>query len=305
VKANNNNHPSSKFLEEEILKKVPLIFLVISLIVCGCTSVKSGPVLGAGPIQVGLFLNSTGELEIETTVSIPVVEDKDLGFGLNWDTTFSTIINQMTDKTNYLVVLWESENGDIHEQDYPIGQSFEVTFEHDQWVSKIQHIQGGNIVVFVELNKFPSQEEATQIPATEFSSTTTIESSPTVDLSMICPPTRLQLGGSTYIPEPNFIEAYDNPPPYSSNSITLHYDANLGPEPDAPISYNVVDGPLCIDGNIWWKIQSDRPVWPYGENPIGRTASIIGGWVIEGRYNYYGVDGGWKPYYNLESGTSP
>jgi hypothetical protein len=140
-----------KFLyQEDILKKILLLFIFVLLSGCGNTTVSTGPSVGLGPIKIGLRLNSKGEFILDGKASIPIILDEDLGAGLNWDITFSTVLNKMAGKSNYLVILWQDENGDIREQDFLIGQPFDITFEHDQWVRRISRAGDGNIVVNVE-----------------------------------------------------------------------------------------------------------------------------------------------------------
>jgi hypothetical protein len=140
------------------------LLMICILSACESTTAKTGPVVEIGPIQVGLSLNSIGEFELDTTVSVPIIAEKDLGVGLTWDTTLSTVLGELNNRSNYLVVLWQNANGDFKEQDYPIGQSFEITFEHDQWVRYIKHTAGGNIVVIVEKQRFPTFVNQTSVP---------------------------------------------------------------------------------------------------------------------------------------------
>lgn len=142
------------------MKRIILtILLSVLMSGCGTTKVSTGPSIGIGPVEVGLHLNSDGELELESNLSIPIVGSADLGAGISWDIAFSTVLNEYKDKENYLIVLWEDTDGSIIEQDFLIGQPFVVNFEYDQWVRKIQRIDNGSIVVFVEKQQL-IQEEA-------------------------------------------------------------------------------------------------------------------------------------------------
>jgi hypothetical protein len=142
-----------------------LIFLVLAG--CGSTTVSTGPKAGIGPLEVGLHLDSNGKLVLDTSISVPLIGDKDLGAGLNWETTFSTVLNQVSDKQNHLVILWQDDSGNIREQEYSLGQAFTVNFEHDQWVRKIEHVAGGNVVVFVEKQEMEGENTRTSSPVPE------------------------------------------------------------------------------------------------------------------------------------------
>lgn len=138
-----------------------LFYFVLSCVIAGCgsTKVSTGPSGGIGPLEVGLHLNSDGELEAETTISIPIVANKDMGAGINWDITFTRVLNEAQNMDHYLIVLWD-ENGSTKKKEFPIGQPFEINFEYDQWVRKIKHLDNGTIIVFVEKQELVQAEQS-------------------------------------------------------------------------------------------------------------------------------------------------
>jgi hypothetical protein len=134
------------------------LLLVVLLSACGRTTGSTGPSLDLQVVQVGLHLNSDGEFVLDGSVSVPLTPIIPVP-GLQWDVAFETVLNETKNtKTNYLVILWQEPDGQVYEQDYPIGQPFKITFEHDQWVRDISHdTASGNIVVFVEKQKLAAQ----------------------------------------------------------------------------------------------------------------------------------------------------
>jgi hypothetical protein len=129
---------------------------VALLSACGTnTTYYTGPSVDvADVIQVSMHLNSRGEFVVGGQVSVPLARAENLG-GISWDFGFETVLNQAAEKSNYLIILWQDGSGDIREDDYAIGQPFKITFEHDQWVERIEHAGQGNIIVSVEKQEIP------------------------------------------------------------------------------------------------------------------------------------------------------
>ena len=126
-----------------------LLFLIF-LAGCGSTTVSTGPSVHVGNVaQIGLHLNTKGEFVIDGQVSIPLTPP-DEPVGASWDIAFETVLNKAQQESNYLIVLWDDGKGNIIENDYSIGQPFDITFEHDQWVREIKRAGNGNIIVSVE-----------------------------------------------------------------------------------------------------------------------------------------------------------
>lgn len=130
---------------------------IILMSACGTnTTYYTGPSVNvADVIQVSLHLNSQGEFVVGGQVSVPLANAANLG-SVSWDFGFETVLNQATEKSNYLIILWQDEDGDIREDDYSIGQPFKITFEHDQWVQRIEHTQQGNIILSVQKQAIPT-----------------------------------------------------------------------------------------------------------------------------------------------------
>lgn len=141
------------------MKKAIIIVCITMVFLGGCNkiSTSTGLVVGADPIHAGLFVNNLGQLVLESSVSVPIGGSADLGVGVNWETTFSAVVAELTDngQSNTLVILWQDTNGHIKEEDFPFGQEFEIDFAKDQWVQKIKSDTNGNIVVFVDKQEIP------------------------------------------------------------------------------------------------------------------------------------------------------
>ena len=145
------------------MKKILLLAFFGSLFLYAC-NFETGPSIGAGPVELGLHVNQDGEFELEGNVSIPIIGFKEVVGGVSWDIAFSTVLNEVEGKENYLIVLWE-DDGIVSKQEFPIEQPFEVNFEKDQWVRKIQKLENGSVVVFVEKQELIGFEEPTTSPS--------------------------------------------------------------------------------------------------------------------------------------------
>lgn len=147
------------------MKSIAYSLLLLAILSgCGSTTESTGPSVHIGNVvQIGLHLNSKGEFVLDGQVSVPLTPMDEL-VGASWDFAFETVLNKAKHKSNYLIVLWQDANGNIMEDDYPIGQPFQINFEHDQWVRRIERIGDGNIIVSVEKQAMAVQSLSTSLP---------------------------------------------------------------------------------------------------------------------------------------------
>jgi len=116
---------------------------------CGSKTVGfTGPALNAGPVTLSAYINTDGEVTLNGTYSLGAPAK----VGPSWDVGFQTTLNQATSKKFTLFILYRDSNGDIIQQECDVNQPFEIDFNNDQWVKKIQHDGNGNIIVSVEPN---------------------------------------------------------------------------------------------------------------------------------------------------------
>src|SRR5574341_785840 len=147
------------------MKSIAYSLLLLAILSgCGSTTESTGPSVHIGNVvQIGLHLNSKGEFVLDGQASVPLTPMDEL-VGASWDFAFETVLNKAKHKSNYLIVLWQDANGNIMEDDYPIGQPFQINFEHDQWVRRIERIGDGNIIVSVEKQAMAVQSLSTSLP---------------------------------------------------------------------------------------------------------------------------------------------
>ncbi len=223
------------------MNRIILSTLILCLLSsCGQTTVSSGPSVSLGPVEVGLYLNSNGEFELDTTISIPIVPTKELGAGISWDIAFSTVLNEASDKENYLIVLWQDEDDSIREQDFSINRPFEINFEHDQWVRKIQRLDNGSIVVFVEKQELVQEEPGNATPDAGS------DSYWCDDLSYV----RLAVGDRIKVValKANLRSEPIVPAEFYGNSI-----AKL----EQGTSLTIIGGPTCAHNGTWWEVSTE------------------------------------------------
>src|SRR5271157_2209551 len=121
------------------------LFILLLVSGCGTVTTESGPSVNVGLARVSLHVNNQGQFVVNGQISIPIV----LGI-IDWDVAFNDVLNNSNNKSNYLIVLSQDENNNVTENDYPIGQPFQIDFEQDQWVRRISHQPNGAIIVIVD-----------------------------------------------------------------------------------------------------------------------------------------------------------
>jgi len=236
------------------VKKIFYVFILsFALVSCGTpptrTTFSTGPSVGLGPISIGLSIDSNGQVELNRSLSIPLLADKDLGAGLNWDITFSTVLREASAKNDYLIVLWQDENGSTHEQDFPIGQPFEVNFEHDQWVRKIQRMDNGSIVVFVEKQKLVQEMSSSNSQSNNLQSSEPVSSSNNYwcdDLELV----KLKVGDNAKV---TWLKINLRSEPVVSDP----WDQNIVAQLEKGVSLVIIGGPECAHNGTWWQVRTE------------------------------------------------
>ena len=131
------------------------IFVVLLVFLSGCNLKEEGITVSTGPeidilnvVDVGLNVDNNGEIVLEGGVSIPTPIHTEI-FDVNWNIGFEKVLKEAADKTYFLYVVWENENGTVNEI-YDIRQPFQITFERKDWVKKIARAGDNSIVVAIE-----------------------------------------------------------------------------------------------------------------------------------------------------------
>ena len=202
-------------------------------------------------IEISLHLNSKKEFVVGGQISVPLAKAYNLG-GVSWDFGFETVLNQSSEKSDYLIIVWEDENGDIREDDYSIGQPFTITFEHDQWVQRMERTQRGNIIVFVKKQAIPSNtisRQPTSPPAKNDNASATISCENDI--------TQVNLRRSP---------GYTN----KSDANDVIYKINCGQEVE------ILGEKKNADGLTWWKVSWNGYIgWLADHTGTGRTILIF------------------------------
>lgn len=133
-----------------------VITLLLSLICPGCGEgdVITGPYAQAGPLEVAVTINSSGDVVLSGAYSQKIVGIHGLG-SVGWLVGFEKTLYKARKDTHSLFILWEDESGEIWRKQYDMGEKFEVRFTREQWVRKIKRDDRGNIIVFVEPLRSP------------------------------------------------------------------------------------------------------------------------------------------------------
>ncbi|MFN8382067.1 MAG: SH3 domain-containing protein [Anaerolineales bacterium] len=230
-------------------KSAIMIWLISMILISGCggqgnTTYYAGPSINvADVVEVSLHLNSRGEFVVSGQVSIPLAEEGVLG-DVSVDFGFETVLNQAASKSNYLIILWQDEDGNIRQNDYSVGQPFDITFEHDQWVQRIKNTENGNIIVYVQKQAIP----VSAAPQADTSSQQTDSSSYWCDdLSGV----HLAIGDGASIvwPKVNL---------RSSPEVPQDFYANIVTELEEGTYVTIVGGPECAHEGTWWEVRTEN-----------------------------------------------
>ena len=234
-------------------------YFIITLLFAGCspkTIVSTGPFANAGPVSISAIVDSDGAITLSGTYQQTLVGTQSLGAG--WEVEFQTTLNEAKDKQNTLYILYDDNQGYVHQQEYNIQRPFEVEFTNEQWVQKIIHDGNGNIVVYVQTQK-------TVFQTADSNGSGNIDQ-PVADPCRGAPLAHLKKGGYAYVSEnPPIVNRVREGPGF--NYLQVGSIANGH-------SMKVLDDPQCADGYYWWKVQALR------------NLSVIG-WSAEGDSSEY------------------
>jgi hypothetical protein len=106
------------------------------------------PSVTPGPVTISAEIKSDGQTTL-SGLDFQLVGTKGLGVGW-WELGFAATLYEAKDKQYTLYVLYQAGNGEVIQQEYAIGRPFEIHFNHDQWVRKIDRDGNGNAVVYIE-----------------------------------------------------------------------------------------------------------------------------------------------------------
>jgi hypothetical protein len=172
-------------------KKPPLITWFTCLLLlsaCGAqTTPQPTPSVDPGPVTISAEINSDGITTLSGT-DFPLVNTKGLGVGW-WELSFAATLYEAKDKQHTLYILHQERNGEVIRQEYAIGRPFEINFNNDQWVKKIDHDGNGNAVVYVEPTAGSSAPTASSPAPTASKSTPTMGSSAPTAVAATAVPT--------------------------------------------------------------------------------------------------------------------
>ncbi len=218
------------------MKKLARTVFCIMIFLSACSSgagsehpitINTGPSVHAGPVEIGLHLNSAGKFVLEGGVSVPIIGDNFIG--VTWDAGFETVLNEAQNTHNYLYLMWEHGDGTVYQDAYDIGQPFSINFEHQQWVRRISSDEYGNIIVQVEIQDMGKE---------------TYPCYGTVD-------TRVGVGQMARV------TVTDNHLPLRIRSLPIAESWTYITSLDEGTEMRILDGPACYGGWTWWKVQTD------------------------------------------------
>jgi hypothetical protein len=126
--------------------------------------------------------------------NFPLVGTKGLGVGW-WELGFAATLYEVKEKHYTLYILYQASNGEVIQQEYAIGRPFEIHFNQDPWVKRLDHDGNGNIVVYIEPTAIsltatpasPSPTAAPPTPTAVLSKPTPAWSTPTAVTTMAQP----------------------------------------------------------------------------------------------------------------------
>lgn len=145
-------------------------------------------------------------------------------------------------KTNTLFILYE-EDGRVLRQMYDIGQPFEITFAHDQWVRSIENDGRGNTVVFVEKRVAPPSQARAELETKNNPQSNDYWCD---DLDGV----HLKLGDNARVvwPKVNL---------RSSPVVPQTWDANIVAQLEEGTQVSIIGGPECAHEGTWWQVRTE------------------------------------------------
>jgi hypothetical protein len=128
---------------------IPWFTCLLLLSACGpIVIIPPTPSITPGPVTISAEINSNGQTSLSGP-NFQLVGTKGLGVGW-WELGFAATLYEAKDKHYTLYILYQAGNGEVIQQEYAIGRPFEIHFNHDQWVKRIDHDGNGNAVVYIE-----------------------------------------------------------------------------------------------------------------------------------------------------------
>lgn len=230
-----------------IINGVYILFICF-LTACQGSAPYTGVVGNLGPISAGLYVNSRGEIALDTNVSIPLVGVRNLG-SISFVTGVSMVLAQAESTRNHLFLVWENEYGEIYRSEYDMGAPYEIHFTSSEWVRDITSVGDGNVVVSVIMTK------------TKRSAQNSLEVAvPQSDACLKAPQRRLTVGEQATI-----CTLYENVILRESPRSSSMEIKRLIPGAEVWIT----DGPICDEASQYW-------YWKVS------TQSGYKGWMAEG-----------------------
>jgi len=232
-------------------------FITIAFLLTGCgsnptsnTTIETGPFVNVGPVSISATIDTDGAVKLSGSYQQTLVGNQVLGAG--WEVGFETTLKEAKNKQYTLFILYEDNQGYVHQQEYDVQRPFEVDFTNEQWVKKIVHDGNGNIVVFVETRGISSpQSQPDSQPVTNPDSNNYWCD----DLDGV----KLKVGDKAKI-------VFDKVNLRSNPKVPDVWDENIVAQLEMGTSITIIDGPECAHEGTWWKV---------------RTANGKSGWMRE------------------------
>ncbi len=275
-----------------VVHLVLVSYLAVTLTACGP---NPAPYVSAelGPLEIGLSLNTNGEVSVVTGISSPKIR---VGLGpVNLRFGIDNAVQLTRQRKYMLFVLWQDAAGQIWRDEYEIGQKFRVRFNSQEHVREIAG-ENDSVIVVVEKLLPPTGQSTLSVAIPTLSQQAPVLSQPTVlPATSIETMNRQQLAVAFGIPKdrivresPTKFHIFDYPlkPEYGQDSqgyivkngqrISSLADKeimNFGP-PEDPYKY--------YQGPINWRIPTSGEV---GFCKAGIwTGGNSGGWTNTLRY---------------------
>ncbi|MBK8985842.1 MAG: hypothetical protein IPM39_07125 [Chloroflexi bacterium] len=132
--------------------KSGLIYVIVLFCTCvGCAGGTSFIAVegDVGPVEVSLAVDSNGQISVQSAITIIQIGSEDF-LGVSLKMGVEKALNQAKGKSNFLILVWENDNG-IWQQQYNVGEAFKVKFSEQEWVREIYTLENGTILVEVDV----------------------------------------------------------------------------------------------------------------------------------------------------------